>query len=39
MKSTPKRSLRNAIIKMRVTPEEKDIITAKAEAQGQTVTE
>ncbi len=39
MSSASERVLRNAIINMRVTPDEKAAITAKAEAQGQTVTD
>ena len=35
----PQKSTRTAWIKLRVTPDEKAIITAKAEAQGQTVTD
>ncbi len=39
MNNAPERIIRNAIINMRVTSDEKDIITAKAKAQGQTVTD
>jgi hypothetical protein len=35
----PERETRTAWIKLRVTPAEKEAITAKAEAQGQTVTD
>lgn len=35
----PERDIRTAWIKLRVTPAEKKAITAKAEAQGQTVTD
>jgi uncharacterized protein (DUF1778 family) len=36
---TPRQDIRTAWIKLRVTPAEKVTITAKAEAQGQTVTD
>ena len=36
---TPRQDIRTAWIKLRVTPAEKEAITAKAEAQGQTVTD
>ena len=35
----PERDTRSAWIKLRVTPTEKELIAAKAEAQGQTVTD
>lgn len=35
----PKKETRTALVKLRVTPAEKESITAKAEAQGQTVTD
>lgn len=35
----PQKNTRTAWIKLRVTPDEKAVITAKAEAQGQTVTD
>ena len=35
----PKRDTRTAWLKLRVTPMEKEVITAKAQAQGQTLTD
>lgn len=35
----PKTDTRTALVKLRVTPAEKEAITAKADAQGQTVTD